>query len=96
MTSGCIFKNGAPTQVLRKVRILIKFSLCYTMKEKVKIRKMQVSFILCIFWQSYATFSMRRFLLTSVYNANLRRSNLLANLLQNRISHVCTIYIYEV
>ena len=71
MTSGCIFKNGAPTQVLRKVRIIIKFSLCYTMREKVKIRKIQVSFILCIFWQSYATFSMRRFLLTSVYIAKL-------------------------
>ena len=36
MASGCIFKNGAPTQVLRKVRILIKFGLCYTMKEKGK------------------------------------------------------------
>ena len=28
MTSGCIFKNGALTQVLGKMRILIKFGLC--------------------------------------------------------------------
>ena len=34
MTSGCIFKNGAPTQVLRKVRMLTKFGLCYTMRER--------------------------------------------------------------
>ena len=61
MISGCIFKNGAPMQVLRKVRILTKFGLCYTMREKVKIRKMQISFILFSFWPSYATFSMRRF-----------------------------------
>ena len=76
MTSGCIFKNGAPTQVLRKVRILTKFGLCYTMREKVKIRKMQISFILIIFWPSYATFSMRRFLLTSVY-INVRFSEVM-------------------
>ena len=44
MTSGCIFKNGAPTQVLRKLRILIKFGLRYTMRGNVKIRKMQISF----------------------------------------------------
>ena len=61
MTSGCIFKNGAPTQVLRKVRILIKFGLCCTMGGKVKISKMQILFILFIFCPSYATFSMRRF-----------------------------------
>ena len=66
MTSGCIFKNGAPTQVLRKVRMLTKFGLCFTMRENVKIRKMQILFILYIYWPSYATFSMRRFLLTSV------------------------------
>ena len=46
MTSGCIFKNGAPTQVLRKERILTKFDLCYTMRENVRIRKMQILFIL--------------------------------------------------
>ena len=39
------FKNGAPTQALRKVRILTKFDLCYTMRENVKMRKMQISFI---------------------------------------------------
>ena len=32
MTSGCIFKNGAPMQVLIKVRILTKFGLCYPMR----------------------------------------------------------------
>ena len=62
------FKNGAPTQVLRKVRILTKFGLCYTMNGNVKKRKMQISLILYIYWQSNATFLMRRFLLTSVYN----------------------------
>ena len=67
MMSGCIFKNGAPMKVLRKVRILTKFGLCYTTRENVKIRKMQISFIMCIYWPSYATFSVRRFLLTSVY-----------------------------
>ena len=67
MTSGSIFKNGTPTQSLRKMRILTKFGLCYTMKANVKIRKMQISFILYIYWPSYAQFSMRRFLLTSVY-----------------------------
>ena len=61
MTSGCIFKNGAPTQVLSKVRILTKFGLSYTMRENVKIRKIQISFISCIYWPSYAKFSMRRF-----------------------------------
>ena len=35
MTSGCIFKNGAPTQVLRKLRILTKFGLCYTIRGNV-------------------------------------------------------------
>ena len=67
MTSGCNFKNDAPTHALGKVRILTKFGVCYTMREKVKTRKMQISFILCIYWPSYATFSLRRFLLTSVY-----------------------------
>ena len=67
MTSGCIFKNGAPTQVLRKLRILNKFGLCYTMSGNVKIREMQILFILYIYLPSYATFSMRRFSLTSVY-----------------------------
>ena len=66
MTSGCVFKNGAPTQVLRKVHILTKFGLCYTMRENIEIREMQISFILCIYCPSYATFSTRRFLLTSV------------------------------
>ena len=66
MTSGCIFKNGANTQVLRKASILTKFGLSYTMRENVKIRKMQTSFILYSYWPSYATFSMRHFLLTSV------------------------------
>ena len=68
MTSGCIFKNGAPTQVLRNVRVLTVFGFCYTMRENVKIRNRQFSFILYIYWPSYASFSMRRFLLTSVYN----------------------------
>ena len=76
MTSGCIFKNGAPTKVLRKVCILTKFGLCYTMRENVKIKKMQISFILCIFWPSYATFLMRRFLLTSVYNIVVLESSM--------------------
>ena len=39
MASGCIFKNGAPTQVLRKVRIISKFDLCFTTREKVKREK---------------------------------------------------------
>ena len=37
------------------------------MRENVKIRKMQISFILYIYWLSYATFSLRRFLWTSVF-----------------------------
>ena len=40
MASGCIFKNGAPTQVLRKVHKITKFGLCYTTTENIKIRKM--------------------------------------------------------
>ena len=48
--------------------MLTKFGLCYTMRENVKIRKMHILFILYIYWPSYATFSMMRFLLTSVYN----------------------------
>ena len=67
MMSGCIFKIGAPTQGLRKVCILTRFGLCYAMRENVKIRKMQISFILYIYWPSYPQFSMRCFLLTSVY-----------------------------
>ena len=47
--------------------MLTEFGLCYTIRENVKIRKMQILFIWCIFWPSYATFSMRRFLLTAVY-----------------------------
>ena len=77
MTSGCIFKNDAPTQVLRKVHILTKFDLCYTMEENVKIRKMQISLIL------YSVYLLAKlcdtfdeaFLLTSVYircNEDLR------------------------
>ena len=67
MTSGCIFKNSVPKQGLRKVRILTEFGLCYAMRENVKIRKMQISFILYIDWPSYEQCSMMRFLLTSVY-----------------------------
>ena len=68
MTSVYILKNGAPTQVLSKVRMLTKFDLCYTIRENVKIRKIQISFILCIYWPSYATFSMRRFFIdVSIY-----------------------------
>ena len=66
MTYGCNFKNCAPTQVLRKVRVLIEFGLCYTMRENVKIRMMQILFILCIVWPSYASFSMRRFIDVSI------------------------------
>ena len=44
VTSGFTFKKGATTQVLRKVRILTKFGFCYTLRENVKIRKMQISF----------------------------------------------------
>ena len=40
MTSGCIFKNGTPTQVLRKVHFFTKFDLCYPMRENVTMRKM--------------------------------------------------------
>ena len=61
MTSGCVFKNSALTQVLRKLPILTQICLCYTMRENIKIMKMQISFILYIYWPSYATFSMRRF-----------------------------------
>ena len=47
--------------------MLTEFGLCYTIRENVKIKKIQILFIWCIYWPSYATFSMRRFLLTSVY-----------------------------
>ena len=73
MTSGCIFKNGAPTQVLRKVHILTKFDLCYTMRENIKMRKMQISFILYIYWPSYETLSMRRFFIDISIFAHLSR-----------------------
>ena len=49
ITPGCILKNGPPTQVLRKLRIITKFGLCYTMRGNVKIKKMQISFILYIY-----------------------------------------------
>ena len=55
MTSGCNFKNGASTQVLRKVRILNKSGLCYTMREIVKI------------WKN-ANFVQIVYLLTELYN----------------------------
>ena len=52
MTSGYNLKYGAPAQVLRKVLILTKFGL----RENVKIKKILLSFILCIFWPCYATY----------------------------------------
>ena len=48
MTSGCIFQNGAPTQGLRKVRILTIFGLCYAMRENVK-NKENANFVYTVY-----------------------------------------------
>ena len=44
MTSGCIFKNGVLTRVLRKLCILTKFGLCYTLTGK-RENKKNVNFV---------------------------------------------------
>ena len=67
MTSVCIFKNCAPTEVLRNVRILIKFGLCYTMREKEK-NKEHANFVHIVYIVAkLCNIFDEAFLLTSVY-----------------------------
>ena len=70
MTSGCICKNGAPTQVLRKMRILTKFLLCYTMRECKNEENANFAQSVYLLVNLCNIFD-EAFLVTSVYNLNI-------------------------
>ena len=67
MGTGCILKNGDPTQLLIKMGAETKSFVCNNVSWIRKIRKIPVLRKRGIYRPSYATFSMKRFFLTSVY-----------------------------
>ena len=67
MGTGCILKTGDPTHFLIKMGPVTKSFVCNNVRWKRIIRKIPVLRKRGIFRPSYATFSMKRFFLTSVY-----------------------------
>ena len=65
--TGCILKNGDLTQLLIKMGDETKTFVWNNVRWKRKIRKIPVLRKRGIYRPSYATFSMKRFFLTSVY-----------------------------
>ena len=63
---GCILKNGDPTQYLIKMGAETISFICNYVRWKQEIRKIPVLRKRGIYWPSFATFSMKRFFLTSV------------------------------
>ena len=66
MMSGCTFKNGASTQVLRKVRNLTKFDLCITIRKNVNEESANFVHIMYLLAKLCIIFD-EAFLLMSVY-----------------------------
>ena len=67
MGTGCILKNGDPTQFLIKMGTETKSLVFNNVRWKRKISKIPFLRKRGIYRPSYATFSMKRFFLTSVY-----------------------------
>ena len=67
MGTGCILKNGDPRKFLIKMGAETKSVVCNNVRWKRKIRKIPLLRKRGIYRPSYATFSMKRFYLTSVY-----------------------------
>ena len=67
MGTGFILKNGDPTQFLIKMDAETKSLVCNNVRWKRKIRKIPFLRKRGIYRPSYATFSMKRFVLTFKY-----------------------------
>ena len=62
--TGCILKNGDPTQFLIKMGAETKSLVCNNISWKRKIRKIPFLRKRGVYRPSYATFAMKRFFLT--------------------------------